>query len=335
MSDRKYNMQKPYENKAAEPEMNLPRFSRKNALWLFLITAAGLILSGFFSGKLENLLPRQEQIRNLCISLMYYLPFCVLAVYVSVRRNRAAAMSIRPNPIGIGAVLYISVLAVLCVFFISDLSLIWCMPLQKFGFDVFKTQLSLPADPALLVLSVFTTAAIPGICEELVFRGVVLPGFENNGSKYAVRMSALLFALLHGSVTGFPGQFVLGMILAHLVVCADSIYAGMIFHTVYNAAVMIIEFLQRDLPAELACPADIFASIGGGEGLLFLVLEILLIGWMLRFSLNVFYVRGRLHGVQIVPNHRKPFTTDEKILLAAGLLMAALLFVSDALYMLK
>lgn len=330
------DMQKPFVNKAAEPETkNVLRFSRKNALWLFLIAAAGLVLAGFLSSKFADQLPAQKQVNDLAVNLMYYLPFCVLPVFVSIRKRPDALMSMRPGPIGVWPVLYISVLAVLSVFMVSDISLIWCIPLQKLGFDVFRQQLAIPASPAMLVLSVFTTAAIPGVCEELVFRGVVLSGFENEGSSRAVRMSALLFALLHGSLTGFPGQYVLGIIIAMLVVSADSIYAGMIFHTVYNAAVVVIEFMQRDLPAEITMPADIVSAVGGFTGVLLLAVEVVLIGWMLKFSLNVFHMRGHLRGVRIVPEQKRKFGGDEKLLLIAGLIIAALLFVSDAAFMLQ
>lgn len=329
-------MQKPFRNAAAEPETkNVLRFSRINGLWLFLIAAAGLIFTGFAGGLIADRLPAQPQLQELILNLMYYLPFAALPVYLSLRRHPEAAMSLRPGPISIGGVLYVGVLAVLCVFLVSDISLIWCIPLQKMGFDVFKNPLIIPETPAMLVLNVFTAAAIPGICEELVFRGVVLSGYENEGSARAVRMSALLFALLHGSITGFPGQYILGIVIAMLVISADSIYAGMIFHTVYNAAVVLINFLQRELPPEVAMPADIVSSLGGGMGVVMLAVEVLLIGWMLKFSLNVFFMRGHLQGVRIVPDCKKKHRRDEKLLLIAGCIIVALLFVSDGLLMLR
>ena len=329
-------MQKPFVNKAAEPETkNVLRFSRKNALWLFLIAAAGLIAAGFLSKQLADVLPRQPQINELCVNLIYYLPFLVLPVIVSIRRRPDAAASMRPEPVNAWSMIYIGVLAVLSVFLVSDISLIWCIPLQKLGFDVFKEQMTVAASPEALVLSVFTAAAIPGVCEELVFRGVVLSGFEDEGSARAVRMSALLFALLHGSLTGFPGQYVLGVVIAMLVISADSIYAGITFHTVYNATVMILEFLQRDLPAEVACPSDIVTAVGGWAGVLLLAVEVVLIGWMLKFSLNVFHMRGHLKGVRIVPDKKRRFQWDEKTLLIAALVIVVILFVSDGLYMLQ
>jgi len=46
-------------------------------------------------------------------------------------------------------------------------------------------------------------------------------------------------------------------------------------------------------------------------------------------------VRGRLRGVSIIPDMKRKFAIDEKILLAGGLVMVAILYLSDALYMLK
>lgn len=323
-------MQELFKKLASEPEKTpLPRFSRQNALWLFLLSAAGLTLVSFFGSRIATLLPRQPQVRELIINLLYYLPFCALAVYVSVCKNRPAAMSLRPNPLGIGATIGLSLLAILCVYFVSDVTLIWSIPLQRMGLDVFQASLEMPSSPSALVLSVFTTAAIPAVCEELVFRGAMLSGFEGGGSRRAMYVTALLFALLHGSIVGLPGHFILGLILSQLVVYSNSIYSGMVFHTVYNATIVVTQFLQRDLPAELKRPADLIDYLGGFSGVALLLVEVLIMAWVLRSVLRSCFVRGTLRGVRLLPKQERRLQFGEVLLLAAGLIICATFLVSD------
>ena len=73
-----------------------------------------------------------------------------------------------------------------------------------------------------MVFQLIFVGALPGICEELMFRGVMLPAFERRGRMYGVVVSAALFALMHGSVSGLPVHFGLGMLMGLMAVRLDS-----------------------------------------------------------------------------------------------------------------
>ena len=78
------------------------RPSRRAGLILWLIAAAGLIVSGFPSQWL--LAGRDEmdvQLRLLIANLIYYLPFVALPLMLCVRRRPGIGASLRPNPISL------------------------------------------------------------------------------------------------------------------------------------------------------------------------------------------------------------------------------------------
>jgi uncharacterized protein len=82
----------------------------------------------------------------------------------------------------------------------------------------------------------------PAVFEELAFRGVILSSLEPVlGSKEALLVSALMFAILHLSVPSIPHLFVLGLVLAWLKQKTGSLYAGMVTHFTHNLLCLIVE----------------------------------------------------------------------------------------------
>ncbi len=81
----------------------------------------------------------------------------------------------------------------------------------------------------VLVLSVFA-----GICEEVLFRGTIMPSMESNGLVQAVVYSSLLFAMLHGSLLNLVSTFSLGVIMAVIVIKTGSLWAGIFYHMLNN-----------------------------------------------------------------------------------------------------
>ena len=70
-------------------------------------------------------------------------------------------------------------------------------------------------------------------CEDAL-QNALLRAWEKRGGTYAVVVTTLLFAALHSTVLGLPSQLISGAIMALLVIRLNSVYASMIFHTVYN-----------------------------------------------------------------------------------------------------
>ncbi len=81
----------------------------------------------------------------------------------------------------------------------------------------------------VLVLSVFA-----GICEEVLFRGAIMPSMEERGIVPAIVFSSLLFALFHISFLNLFSTFMLGIVMAVLVIKTGSIWAGIIYHMANN-----------------------------------------------------------------------------------------------------
>ena len=103
--------------------------------------------------------------------------------------------------------------------------------------------------PGLLVLLVF--AVIPAICEELVFRGVILSAFEPCGISPAIIGTSLLFAAAHMSLEKFPLYFFCSVVLCFVTYCSRSLFSAMLVHALYNASSLLLEKFLSGIAAHL------------------------------------------------------------------------------------
>lgn len=80
------------------------------------------------------------------------------------------------------------------------------------------------------------TAIVPGICEEVLHRGMFMRGSSKQGyTRYGLLFSSLLFGLTHLNIQQFFYATILGGLMGLVVIVADSIYPAMIIHFMNNA----------------------------------------------------------------------------------------------------
>lgn len=332
-------MSEPRVRRVAPPPEPPIRPSRFSGLLLWLCAAAGLFLAGLPFAVLSPLLAEMSMAQyELCVNLCYYLVFMVLPLALLLRRRPGMYLACRPHPISLFSMILIVSTALLGVFFFNGITVLWCMPLEALGLNVNGVSLPAADGTAGLLLNVFTVAVLPGVCEEFVFRGGLLSSLEPQGTRRAVWISALLFALLHGSVVGLPSQLLLGALIAWLVIYNHSIYAGLIYHTVHNAASVIIDYLNSVPtslePAAQAAPQTMFQALGGAPGVMVLIVELIFMGLLMRFALRSFRMRAMLSGIRPVEGTKKPLLRREWVVLILGAALVLILYVMDFLSML-
>jgi sodium transport system permease protein len=78
----------------------------------------------------------------------------------------------------------------------------------------------------------------PALCEETLFRGLMMSGFRRLGMWPAIFVTAFLFGIAHASIYRLLPVMVLGVFLGYTVWKTRSIFAGMIVHMLNNALVV-------------------------------------------------------------------------------------------------
>lgn len=137
-----------------------------------------------------------------------------------------------------------------------------------------------PATPAEGLLSVLAIGIMPALCEEILFRGVVLPSFRRWGTVTALLASSALFALIHIDSAGgaavfhrIPFAFAVGLGLGLLRVVTGSLLSSMVAHAVLNTITFATVFLSGAASQAVDEPQAAMGGVlllGGGTATLWL-----------------------------------------------------------------
>lgn len=106
-----------------------------------------------------------------------------------------------------------------------------------------------------LVLVLFTIAASPAICEELLFRGAILSGMRQRLSPLpAILLVGVLFGIFHVSIYRILPTSLLGIMLTYVAVRSGSVFPGMLCHFLINASAVLVS--TNRLPSRFTALLD-------------------------------------------------------------------------------
>ncbi len=89
------------------------------------------------------------------------------------------------------------------------------------------------------LLYTLQVAIIPAIVEEVAIRGIVMPPLKKYGERFAIVMSALIFALMHSNITQVPFAFVAGLALGYFTISTGSLWTAIAIHAANNFIAVI------------------------------------------------------------------------------------------------
>ncbi len=94
------------------------------------------------------------------------------------------------------------------------------------------------ANTAGIILSVII---LPALCEEFLFRGVLLAEYRAYGSVNAILITALFFSMMHFSFDNFIIYFFAGIVLGFAASVTRSLTASVIIHAAANAMAILTD----------------------------------------------------------------------------------------------
>jgi len=109
--------------------------------------------------------------------------------------------------------------------------------------------LDIPIENTLpgVMLVFFLVGIAAGICEEVLFRGIIQRGFERYGVKKAIIITALLFGLMHFDFQRLFGTFLLGALIGFIAYRTNSLYSGIFAHFVNNSVALLTKLYYQKL----------------------------------------------------------------------------------------
>lgn len=143
-----------------------------------------------------------------------------------------------------------------------------------FGLYPMEMPIVFPTNPLALALFVLNLAVVPALIEEFSVRGIVMGSLRRYGDRFAIVISALLFALLHRNMTQFPNAFVLGLALGYFMIKTNSIWTSIAIHFVNNALALVLSAFTGGMTDVQALSVQGFSSllylVAAGCGILYL-----------------------------------------------------------------
>ena len=301
------------------------------ASFLFLLAGMGKLVGEyvawpfvFLAGRLFGGVDAGAQ--SQLTQFLYYILFVALPVMLYARRDPGIASHLRIEPLK-GRVAALSVLtAAVAVLFINCVSQLWFILVQCMGGTIPASGVAVPTTVRGLASAVILSAVLPGVCEELLFRGLMLSAWEERGSLRAVTTVSLLFTLLHGNLLGIPSEFICGVLLACIVISSGSLFAGMVFHTVFNSTLLIASYWARTVETGAE------AAYTGALSLLPFLLGALLFGSILMFLMRRFRALRLRDGRKtfgVPPCPERPVRMSELVVQISGIIVASVWYVID------
>lgn len=195
----------------------------------------------------------------LCYFAYMFVPFILLAF--CLKKNPLKVVPIRR--IRRKKWLPAAVIISLAISFVSSLILIYIeMFLGFLHLHLNLPDITPPMQPGLGVLYVLFFCVLAPICEEFIFRGVILQSLRPYGRGFAILFSSLLFAMMHGNIGQFPLAFLVGLAFGYFVIRFDSIWATVLMHASVNSMSTLVNYVE--LRAGNAAGSLLYLGLGIG-----------------------------------------------------------------------
>jgi sodium transport system permease protein len=234
--------------------------------------SAAMALTAFALGFLLLVfvfLPWQK--RNLVQGLLglQYLGMLGLTVVMArvARRPLAGMIALRrPANASLAGAVLIGASAWAAVALLSD----WLVPVPKEVIEALRKAL-LPEDASRgLAANLLLIALTPAICEEVLFRGVILRGLATRmAPSAAIVITGLLFGIFHLDVHRLLPTALLGILLSWLAFQSGSLVPSMVAHFLNNAILVTLSTSKLD---------ERLGKVGGATGVAVFALAVVVLG---------------------------------------------------------
>ena len=182
-------------------------------------------------------------------------------------------------------VFFISVILGIVVFFLNIfVSSFFNSIISFLGYSSSRVGVIISDYPIwLLIINLILTALLPGICEEVAHRGMILSATKKIGKGKAILISALLFGLLHLNIEQFFYATLIGLFLGFLTLATGSIFPAMIIHFMNNAMSVFLTFssVKGLYLAKFFARIEIILQNNLFIGILFIILFVMLLLYLL------------------------------------------------------
>jgi membrane protease YdiL (CAAX protease family) len=133
------------------------------------------------------------------------------------------------------------------------------------------------SSPVRLLVGFLVIAVLPGIGEELVFRGLLQNKLQalTRNPHVAIWVAAIIFSAIHFQFYGFLPRMVLGALFGYLYVWSGNLWVPILAHFVNNAFTLLMVYLYQQKISDYDAEGSPVASLPLSMGSLLITVGIL------------------------------------------------------------
>lgn len=240
----------------------------------YLVLGFSLLILGY-------LVQTRELYSGLLIT-EYVLILLPSIIYVTIRGYSLREV-LKLNPINLKQTLFIVLIMIFAYPVVVFLNAIFLTIISSFS-SAIPTTVPIPTTPTEFIKGLFVIALAPGICEEVMFRGVMMSSYDKFGYKKSILITALLFGMFHFNIMNLIGPIFLGIILGILRYKTNSIWSSMIGHTLNNGIALTIGYMVTIYAGDLDELASSSVDFGSTTEM---IISLISIGAIALFSLGI------------------------------------------------
>ena len=153
----------------------------------------------------------------------------MIGVYFYFKRKDNAKILCKPNLKK--SIIYI-IIAI--VSFMMLYPIIHCLDNILYNLGIPTNGIKYELNTTNYLISIISFVALPAICEELLFRGLILRGLKSRGKSFAIIISSIMFSLYHISIYQTIYPLMMGLLFALVMYKENNIFYTIIMHAVNN-----------------------------------------------------------------------------------------------------
>lgn len=161
-----------------------------------------------------------------------YVPFTIIQRFYSPE-DKALCMNL-DTPVSKKSFVYALVAGTAAVFAGNYITTGFSGFVSTYDIEFSAYETENPATFLEFLLFIFEVAVIPAIVEEVAIRGIVMPPLRKYGDRFAIIMSAIIFALMHSNMLQIPFAFVAGLVLGYFAISTKSLWTAIAIHAANN-----------------------------------------------------------------------------------------------------
>jgi len=217
-------------------------------LFVFLRTASGLGWFGLLADRIGN--QATDIVANVLIQIFIFflVPLIIFQIYARKQPLRKTLSDIgfrRPSRKVFGYSFLLGLLFYFFNIFVASISFLVLMVLG-FRFPTAGGEVALVGTSGLL-LGILMIGVLPGFCEEVSTRGILLRGFMSKLSVWrAILLSSLIFGFMHLNIMQAFFAAVLGAFIAIAILVTKNIWTGIIIHFMNNAMGVLLSYANAN-----------------------------------------------------------------------------------------